>query len=95
MNGPTNISIYEIALRSLGFPPLDGDVIPSVAARTLPTSGSTASARDSVYMVLNPETPRYALHLPGKIAGDNASGVWVAESFLGGGGRFALRWRAL
>jgi hypothetical protein len=65
-----------------------------VVARTLPITSPTAAAiRDSVYIVINPETPAHALHMAGMFVGDSVTGEWVAESFLGGGGTFILRRR--
>lgn len=94
MDGPTHIGVYEIALGSLGFPRRESDVIPSLAARTIPNRGAAASlGHDSVYIVINPETPRQLLRLAGTFDSDSVSGVWVAESFLGGGGTFVLRRR--
>jgi hypothetical protein len=46
-----------------------------------------------MYIVLNPETPRYAVRLSGTFDANTATGTWIAESFLGGGGTFVMRRR--
>ena len=87
MKDPTHIGVYDIALDSLELPPWDGSVVPGLAARLVPREGG----KDSVYMVVNPETPGHMLLLSGVIAGDEATGVWLAQSPLGGGGTFRLQ----
>jgi hypothetical protein len=92
---PTHIGVYEVDMNSLGFPPHDKDVIPGVAARIMVSAvgSSPAGRRDSVHMVLDPETPRRSVRLSGTFDGTGVSGDWIAESFLGGGGTFTLRRR--
>lgn len=87
MKDPTHIGVYDIALDSLELPPWDASVVPGLAARVVPGE----SGRDSIYIVVNPETPGHMLRLSGVLAADGAKGVWVAESPLGGGGTFTLR----
>ena len=87
MRNPTHIGVFDIALDSLGLPAWDASLVPGVAAQVVPS----ASGRDSVQMVINPETPGHMLRLWGAFAGDDATGIWVAESPLGGGGSFTLR----
>lgn len=87
MKDPTHIGVYDIALDSLELPPWDVSLVPGLAARVVPS----ASARDSIYIVVNPETPGHMLRLSGVFAGDDVKGMWVAESPLGGGGTFTLR----
>lgn len=92
MSGPTHIGVYDIDLNALGFPLRDGRVIPGLAARTVTGQNQSPASpgRDSVYVVINPETPRHSLRLTGLFEGDSIRGTWVAESFLGGGGTFTL-----
>ena len=87
MKDPTHIGVYDIALDSLELPPWDASLVPGVAARVVPRD----SGRDSIYIVVNPETPGHMLRLSGVFADEGASGSWVAESPLGGGGTFTLR----
>ena len=87
MKDPTHIGVYDIALDSLELPPWDVSLVPGLAARVVPS----ASGRDSIYIVVNPETPGHMLRLSGVFAGDDVKGMWVAESPLGGGGTFTLR----
>jgi hypothetical protein len=94
MRAPTYVGAYDIVFDSLRFPSLDAGVLPGVAARTVSISApsSAASARDSVYLVLDPGTARRTLELRGVVIGDSASGVWTSELLLGGsGGTFTLR----
>jgi hypothetical protein len=95
MSTPTNMGVFHVDLGALGFPSGDAGVIPDLAARVvaIPHGAGAAGARDSVYVVLNPETPRYSVRLSGTFNADAASGVWIAESFLGGGGTFVMRRR--
>jgi hypothetical protein len=88
LGAPTHMGVYHVDLGALGFPARDADVVPDLAARVV-----AAPRRDSVYILLNPETPRYALRFSGTFDANGASGVWVAESFLGGGGTFVMRRR--
>ena len=87
MRDPTHIGVYDIALDSLELPPWDASLVPGVAARVVPQD----SGRDSIYIVVNPETPGHMLRLSGVFAGDDVKGTWLAESPLGGGGVFTLR----
>ena len=93
MKGATHAGVYEIDLGAMGLPALDAGTIPGVAARRVTNGAEAPGGRghDSVFMVINPESPRHVLRLTGTFEGDSVSGVWVAESFFGGGGRFALR----
>ena len=93
LSGPTHIGVYDIDLNALGFPPRDEGVIPGLAARNVTgqSQSPVSPGRDSVYIVINPETPRHSLRLTGLFEGDSIRGIWVAESFLGGGGTFTLR----
>lgn len=87
MKDPTHIGVYDIALDSLELPPWDAGLVPGVAARVVPAE----SGRDSIYILVNPETPGHMLRLSGIFADDGAKGTWVADSPLGGGGTFTLR----
>lgn len=89
MRNPTNVGVYDIALDSLELPPWDARLVPGLAARVVPME----SGRDSIYMVVNPETPGHTLRLWGVFVDDGAKGMWVADSPLGGGGIFMLRRR--
>lgn len=91
MHDPTHVGVYEIALDSLGFPRREPGFVPSVAARTV---AGTSADLDSIHIVMDPETPRRAVHLAGVLQRGEVRGTWVAESFLGGGGTFVLRRRA-
>jgi hypothetical protein len=95
MRGATHMGVFRVDLAAMGFPGRESGVIPDVAARVVatPQSTSTAAARDSVYLILDPETPRYSIRLAGTFDANSASGVWIAESFLGGGGSFVMRRR--
>ena len=87
MKEPTHIGVYDIALDSLELPPWDASLVPGLAARVKPSD----SGKDSIYIVVNPETPGHMLRLSGVRDGDDVHGIWVAESPLGGGGTFMLR----
>lgn len=87
MKDPTHIGVYDIALDSLELPPWDVSLVPGLAARVVPGE----AGRDSLYIVVNPETPGHMLRLWGVLGNDGAKGSWVAESPLGGGGTFRLR----
>lgn len=87
MKEPTHIGVYDIALDSLELPPWDASLVPGLAARVKPSD----SGKDSIYIVVNPETPGHMLRLSGVFADNGAQGIWVAESPLGGGGTFTLR----
>jgi hypothetical protein len=90
---PTHLGVYVIDLAALGFPPPSAGAVPILVVRMTqsPSSSEAAVRQDSVYIVINPETPRFSLVLTGTFEGDQASGVWVAASLLGGGGSFTLR----
>jgi hypothetical protein len=92
---PTHLGVYDVDMHSLGFPPYDTGLVPAVAARiTVNANRSPAGVtRDSVYLVLDPETPRHSVRLFGTFDGSSVRGEWSAESFLGGGGTFTLRRR--
>ena len=87
MKDVTHIGVYDIALDSLELSPWDVSLVPGVAARVVPQD----SGRDSIYLVVNPETPGHMLRLSGVFAGGDVKGLWLAESPLGGGGIFTLR----
>jgi hypothetical protein len=89
---PTHVGVFDVDMDALGFPPHDKGVVPGAAARIV-ASAIGSAPRDSVYLVLNPETPDHSLRLSGTFDGTDASGEWIAESFLGGGGTFTLRRR--
>ena len=94
MQNATHMGVFRIDLSSLGFPGRDAGVIPDVAARIVVTAQRAgAAAPDSLYLILNPETPRYSIRLAGTLDATSASGTWIAESFLGGGGAFVMRRR--
>ncbi|MEO5815553.1 MAG: hypothetical protein ABIT20_09770 [Gemmatimonadaceae bacterium] len=95
MTAPTHMGVYHINLGALDFPPRDDNVMPALGARVIavPSDAAAPAARDSLYMLLNPESARYALQLAGTFDRDVASGTWIAESFLGGGGTFTMRRR--
>lgn len=93
MGTPTHVGVYDLDFRELGFPTSETGDAPLVVARTVHRADASASGMhaDSVYVVLNPGTSRYALILTGAFSGDSVLGAWTAESFLGGGGVFVLR----
>jgi hypothetical protein len=88
IGAPTHVGVFHVDLGALGFPSRGADGVPDLAARVV-----AAPRRDSVYILFNPETPRYALQLSGTFDATTASGTWSAESFLGGGGTFVMRRR--
>ena len=88
MNGATHVGVYDVDLGALGFPSMDADIIPAVAAHVV--AEPPASGHDSVHMLMNPETPHHFLRLTGTVSGDSIHGAWIAESFLGGGGTFVM-----
>jgi hypothetical protein len=95
MSAPTHMGSFRVDLSALGFPPREGGVFPDLVARVvaIPHTGAAVNVRDSVYIVLNPESPRYSVRLSGTFNADAATGTWIAESFLGGGGTFVMRRR--
>ncbi|MDB4888325.1 MAG: hypothetical protein JWL61_180 [Gemmatimonadetes bacterium] len=93
MSAPTHMGVFHVDLGALGFPPSDAGVPDLVARVASSQRGNSMQERDSVYIVLNPETPRYAVRLSGRFDANDASGTWIAESFLGGGGTFVMRRR--
>jgi hypothetical protein len=94
MSAPTHMGVFHVDIGALGFPPSETGV-PDLVARVVASSqrSTAAQERDSVYIVLNPETPRYAVRLSGRFDAHDATGTWIAESFLGGGGTFVMRRR--
>ena len=93
MGAPTHAGVYDMNFRELGFPSGEAGEIPLVIARTVGDSRalSRAISAESLYIVFNPGTSRYALLLSGRFSGDSIVGTWAVESFLGGGGAFVLR----
>ena len=88
MKDPTHIGVYDIALDSLELPPWNISLVPGLAGRVVPRE----SGNDSIYIVVNPETPGHMLRLSGVLVDDGgARGTWIAELPLGGGGTFTLR----
>lgn len=87
---PTQIGVYALRLDSLGLLPWQSGDVPTVAAREI-TAGSSAVARDSIVIVLNPGMPTRLIHLTGVLVRDVVRGQWTAESPLGGGGTFEMR----
>jgi hypothetical protein len=87
---PTQIGVYALRLDSLGLLPWQSGDVPTVAAREI-TAGSSAVARDSIVIVLNPGMPTRFIRLTGALVGDVLRGAWTAESPLGGGGTFEMR----
>ncbi|MES2178855.1 MAG: hypothetical protein V4550_13420 [Gemmatimonadota bacterium] len=96
LRAPTHVGTYDIDLVSLGFPATDAGAIPGVAARSfsIGLAPTPAERQDSVFLILNPESPRLMLRLNGTFNGERAEGVWMSETFLGGGGAFTLTRRA-
>lgn len=97
MKRVTHTGVYDLDLAAMGLPAAEGGIVPSVAARITRAERSTAGAPagDSLILVLNPDMPARAIRLSGVIADGVVSGDWVAESPLGGGGRFVLRRRTV
>jgi hypothetical protein len=95
MSAPTHMGVVHIDMAALGFPQRDAGVIPDVVARVvaIPHRGAATASRDSLYILFDPETPRYSIRLSGTFDANAASGVWIAESFMGGGGTFTMRRR--
>ena len=93
MDRATHVGVYDIDLGALGFPSMDAGIVPGVAARKV--ARGSASGEDSIYILMNPETPRHFLRLAATFRGDSVTGTWIAESFLGGGGTFTLRRRGV
>ena len=87
MKSPTHIGVYDIDLDSLELAPWESGIVPSLVARAV----FGAAGSDSLYIVINPETPGHSLRLSGVLASGGATGVWIAESPFGGGGTFLLR----
>ncbi len=90
MPAPTHVGVHAIDLALFGMPHRPPGYVPSVAARL----AGNAGGQDSVYLLLDPETPTQSVHLAGVLNASEIRGSWVAESFLGGGGSFTMRRRA-
>ena len=92
MSAPTHAGAYDVDFRIFDFQARDAADAPIAVARTTHDSSTSLNRThaDSAYIVLNPGTSRYALMLAGAFTGDSIAGVWSVESFLGGGGTFAL-----
>ena len=90
LSGPTHDGVYDVDFQPFGFSTREQGAVPVVVARVTP-----AGAGDSLYVVLSPGTPRFAVRMTGTLAGDSAAGVWSAAAFSAGGGsgRFAMRRR--
>jgi hypothetical protein len=90
LSGPTHDGVYDVDFRPFGFSTRDAGAVPVAVARVAP-----AGTVESLYVVLSPGTPRFAVRMVGTIAGDSAAGVWRATAFSagGGGGSFTMRRR--
>ena len=83
------VGVYDMNVVALGLPAPGIGAIPGVVAQR--AHAVQVASADSLFLVMNPEFPRHSLRLSGVISGDTASGIWMAESPLGGGGSFALK----
>jgi hypothetical protein len=90
LSGATHDGVYDVDFRPFGFSSRDESAVPVVVARVDPRAKG-----DSLYVVLSPGTPRFAVRMAGTIVGDSAAGAWRAAAFSagGGGGRFIMRRR--
>ena len=88
---PTQIGVYSLLLDSLGLLPLARGDVPTVTALEVARSSLADTLRDSVLFVLNPATSGGKLRLTGRLVDGVITGVWTAQSPLGGGGTFAMR----
>jgi hypothetical protein len=90
LNGPTHTGVYDIDLDSLEMPVWSAGGVHGLVAKI----GALLARPDSLFLVLNPESPGHFVRLSGVLVDGSGSGTWVAESPLGGGGTFTLRRRA-
>jgi hypothetical protein len=91
LSGLTHTGVYDIRLDSLELPRWNSDRLRAVMARLR----SGVAPPDSLFLVLNPESPGHFIVLSGELDDGIASGTWVADSPLSGGGTFTLRRRAI
>jgi hypothetical protein len=96
MTDPTFSGVYDLDPGALGLATGDGAHVPGLVARvaTRAPRASGNAAPDSIHVLLNPETPQHAIRLAGIVSDGAVTGVWVAESPLGGGGTIVWRRRA-
>ena len=89
---PTFVGVFDIDVAALGLPTDEVRDIPAIVAHRSPSAPAASNERpDSLFLVMNPQSPRHSVQLSGVIAGDRASGTWTVESPLGGGGSFVLQ----
>ena len=95
MSAATHTGVYDLDLAAIGLPAAEGRNVPGVAAGIVHVDRATSggAAGDSIFLLLNPDTPARVIRLTGVIADDVVRGAWVAQSPLGGGGTFVLRRR--
>lgn len=93
LSGITHQGAYDVDFRPFGWSTRSGDEPAAAVARVITAGGSGA---DSLYMVLSPGTQRFAVRMTGTVAGDSATGRWIAISYGAGGGsgRFVMRRQA-
>jgi hypothetical protein len=84
----THDGVYDVDFARFGFTSRAPDDVPVAVARMAPTA-----VGESLYVVLSPETTRFAVRMAGRLAGDSAAGQWDASSFSSGGGSgtFSMR----
>jgi hypothetical protein len=87
LDGPTHTGVYDIDLDSLEMPVWNAGGVHGLVAKI----GATMARPDSLFLVLNPESPGHFMRLSGVLVDGTGSGTWVADSPLGGGGTFTLR----
>lgn len=94
LRGITDDGVYDLDFRPFGFTSGTPAVLVARVVAGAGEVGKGASA-DSVYLVLSPGTPRFAVRMAGIVAADGAAGVWSASAFSmgGGAGTFVMRRR--
>lgn len=86
LQASTHDGVYDVDFSPFGFSSRESGALPGVIARVVPAS-------DSLYVVLSPGTPLFAVRMMGVISGDTAAGTWTASGnrVSGGSGRFVMR----
>jgi hypothetical protein len=77
MAAPLNYGLYDVDFSPYGFNLRENGLLPGVVASAVPTR---ARGIDSVFIVLEPEQRGISVSIRGELRGDQADGVWTAES---------------
>jgi hypothetical protein len=77
MAAPLNYGLYDVDFSPYGFNLRENGFLPGVVASAVPTR---ARGIDSVFIVLEPEQRGISVSIRGELRGDQADGVWTAES---------------